>query len=270
VLRQKDKTVLLPGDATVPGPTEGSEEGPAPTIFEDLDDGSLGSKGRITIYCISGGRLRGCGGGRMQAFLAAAAAVAACSSGHMQLHGSRCVAGSLAGRACAHPACSHGRALPSMASHPARPPSPQPPLAYPGPNPQSPFTGKALRSSCRSATPPADRRGARCSGPGAPACQRLPASFAAGMRLIWVARPAGALQATPEVVPRQRNSLRFTLPVMRHWASAPCTCRYPDVLHVELPPEGLPGDKPKWSQDLFFFDVRGRTRQGRHNPLFTG
>jgi hypothetical protein len=29
------------------------------------------------------------------------------------------------------------------------------------------------------------------------------------------------------------------------------------VLHVELPPEGLPGDKPKWSQDLFFFDVRG-------------
>ena len=54
VLRQKDKTVLLPGDTAVPGGEAIEEEGPAPTIFEDLDDGSLGSKGRVTIYCISG------------------------------------------------------------------------------------------------------------------------------------------------------------------------------------------------------------------------
>jgi hypothetical protein len=29
------------------------------------------------------------------------------------------------------------------------------------------------------------------------------------------------------------------------------------VLHVELPPEGVPGGvASKWTQDLFFFDVR--------------
>ncbi|KIY92166.1 hypothetical protein MNEG_15797, partial [Monoraphidium neglectum] len=49
----KDKTVLLPGDAG-PGAAEAEGDGPAVTIFEDLDDGSLGSKGRVTIYCISG------------------------------------------------------------------------------------------------------------------------------------------------------------------------------------------------------------------------
>lgn len=54
MLRQKDKTVLLPGDTAVPG-EDYESEGLAPTIFEDLDDGSLGSKGRVTIYCISGG-----------------------------------------------------------------------------------------------------------------------------------------------------------------------------------------------------------------------
>lgn len=51
MLRQKDKTVLLPGDT---GGAISDDGGPSPTIFEDLDDGSLGSKGRVTIYCISG------------------------------------------------------------------------------------------------------------------------------------------------------------------------------------------------------------------------
>lgn len=45
VLRQKDKTVLLPADTGAPGGVEeeAEDEGLAPTIFEDLDyDGSHG------------------------------------------------------------------------------------------------------------------------------------------------------------------------------------------------------------------------------------
>lgn len=115
---------------------------------------------------------------------------------------------------------------------------------------------------CRSST--------RCrASRGAPTC--MLAHMHAGPQACWLAGAASACMRAPG---RMRgcadcccSSNVPTLPflLIAYLMHTPPHARsYPDVLHVELPPEGLPGAKPKWSADIFYFDVRRCGCMGPH------
>lgn len=53
-MRQKDKLVLLPEDTPQRKIVYGDDSDLGPSIFEDLEQETEESRGRITVYCIAG------------------------------------------------------------------------------------------------------------------------------------------------------------------------------------------------------------------------
>lgn len=78
MLLPSDSAEPPPGIATssLPAPAElpAASAAPVPSIFEDLDDGSAGSRGRVTIYCIAEALARP----KLEELLASTSKFAAC------------------------------------------------------------------------------------------------------------------------------------------------------------------------------------------------